>query len=306
MKFSMSGEVQPRDKTECDLLDFLVPTEAPLNVLVIEGSLCLFELRKLLPNCSLFVVTTDEDDKEDYKTIGASFYDLDYRETPLQFEEKFFDYIIAPRFLELCGNPQDIASGIGCFLKDTGFLLTSFLNVRHWKILREMMEGRFFYFCRHMFTKDDMERLLLASFYKDASFVSIEKKAPPEFLTNLIEAGFENERDDLEAEIWLVKAARSTPELAALKSLYTPEIRKRLSRLLHRIEYDVEKEKSCAVLYEFIQTENIFSAYLGEFAAFTVIHRERLKKAVCEMYEANGQEDAAAEFSERLDEADFD
>lgn len=293
MDYIMQDDIPAARATESALLDFIVPSTEKKRVLVIEDGNCLAKLREKLPQAEIIAVSADKYAEEDYPVPGVKFLTADYTAEPLDFAEKTFDYIIAPRALELCGNPQDIAAGIGKFIKDTGFLLTSFLNVRHWQIIQELRDGHFYYFCRHMYTKEEMGRLLCASFYKDTSFVPIKKAAPQDFLGQLLTFGFENRRDDLETEIWLVKAGRSTPEIAALKSLYTPQIRKELARLLHRIEYDVERERSLRELQNLCERENIFADYLAEFMEMTVVHLEETREIISSFLKQNGKENDA-------------
>ena len=306
LKYIIRDEIEAKDKTECDLLQFVVPTENYERVLVIEGNLCLEKLQRILPRAEIYAVTTDLDATERMTDSDIQFINLDYREVPLDFAEKYFDYIIAPRALELCGNPQDIAAGLSHFLKETGFFLTSFLNVRGWKIIRDLMEGHYYYFCRHMFSREEMEKLLYASFYKSIGFSAIKKEAPPKLLEKLMTAGFDNTSDDLEVEVWLVKAGRSTPELAAIKSLYTAEVRKELSRLLHRIEYDVEREKSTAALLALREKEAIFPTYLAEFLVMTVIHRAETAELIAVALKNSGKDEEAEELMSVVNDCDFE
>ena len=302
MDHTVRDKLPVSETTELALLDLIVPSEEQKKVLVIEGGLCLAKLREKLPQAEITAVSADKYAEEDFPVSGVKFLTADYTAESLDFAEKTFDYIIAPRALELCGNPQDIAAGIGQFIKDTGFLLTSFLNIRYWKIIRELRDGHFFYFCRHMYTKEEMDRLLCASFYKDTVFTPIKNAAPQDFLQQLLDIGFENRRDDLETEIWLVKAGRSTPEIAALKSLYTAQIRKELARLLHRVEYDVERERSLIELQELCEKENIFVDYLAEFMIQTVVHIDVVTNIISDSFIHVGKTAEAQILQKKLSE----
>lgn len=88
-----------------------------------------------------------------------------------------------------------------------------------------------------------------------------------------------------EEEDWLVKACKCTAEVAALKDLFTPQVRADLSRLLHRIEYDIEAEENFSRLEELCRREEIFDEYLDDFIEQVVLHvvardfiRERIKQ----------------------------
>ena len=117
------------------LLSFLEPETKASSILVIESVQYLPALRKMFPKASLYAVAADEDTARtpEMEGIGVHWETLDYRETVLPFPRKFFDIVLSERMLENVANPQDIASGIGTFIKDTGCLLTSFENVRYWR-----------------------------------------------------------------------------------------------------------------------------------------------------------------------------
>ncbi|MBR2520023.1 MAG: hypothetical protein IKE46_09610 [Selenomonadaceae bacterium] len=71
---------------------------------------------------------------------------------------------------------------------------------------------------------------------------------------------------------WLVKARKCTAEVAALKELFTDETRAELSRLLHRIEYDIDAEENFLRLMELCDREGIFDEYLTDFIEQVVVH----------------------------------
>ena len=73
-------------------------------------------------------------------------------------------------------------------------------------------------------------------------------------------------------KIWLVKACKCTAEVAALKDIFTPEARADLSRLLHRIEYDIDAEENFQRLMELCDREGIFDEYLSDFINQVVVH----------------------------------
>ena len=146
--------------------------------------------------------------------------------------------------------------------------------MRHWQVLEKIMRGSLNNTVSRLYTRQDFERLMYASFYKDVRFLPQVKKAPTEMLDRLLECGFENFGGDLEVEIWLVRAARSMPELALLKSMYTPEVRAEFSRLIHRIEYGVELELSVKKFWQLYDAAGMFSDYAKNFIDEVVIHRE--------------------------------
>lgn len=87
----------------------------------------------------------------------------------------------------------------------------------------------------------------------------------------------------------MVMAARSTAAVANLKSLYTPEIRKELSRILHRIEYDIDRRENLDRLWGLCEKHMIFEDYLWDFAREILIHSEALE-VIRQSGEARGLE----------------
>ena len=75
-----------------------------------------------------------------------------------------------------------------------------------------------------------------------------------------------------DGEFWLVKARKCTAEVAALKELFTESTRAELSRLLHRIEYDIDVDENFSRLIELCDREGIFDEYLTDFINQVVVH----------------------------------
>ena len=264
------------------LLQFLPESMENLRVLVVESCLYLPELRRRMPRAELYAVVADADiaAMPEYAGLDVSWRILDYHETPLPYEKEFFDYILSERCLELAANPQDIAAGFGTYIKQTGFLLTSFQNIRHWKVLRDLMEGHFYAVVSRWFAKPEMVKLLYASFYKDAVFRPQRSPAPKELLQKLTACGFDNSFHDIDTEVWLVKAARSTPEISMLKSFFTPEIRRQLVTILRRMEYGIDVEANCQRFWRLYREAGLFPDYLAEFIWETIVHRRNVFAAL--------------------------
>ena len=266
------------EKIRSELLSFLVPDAAPLRVLVVESLEYLPQLRKMFPKSELHALAA-ECDPADIPT-GVHWQELDYVTTPLPYERKYFDYIISDLALENVDNPQDIAAGFSLFLKDTGALLTSFRNIRHWSVLQNLMDGHYYSIVSRLYARAEFEKLLYASFYKSVLCQAQQRKAPPGMIDRLVTAGFENHDDDLEAEFYLIRADRSMPELSLIKSMYTSEQRRCIVCLLHRIEYDVVRVESTRSLWDEVTRLNIFPAYLAALIHETVVHTERFYRTL--------------------------
>ena len=259
------------DDIKPSLTQFISGEDFFRKILVVESSAYLEPLKERFPTAEIFFVTTDEE----FFCDGVKIFNLDYREERLPFDEEFFDAIIGDLTLEVVTNPQDIAAGFSTFIKQTGVWLTSFRNIRCWKILERLMRGAFGGIVSRFYTRTEFERLLYASFYTEVQLLPLKKKSPPELLERLITCGFDNFDDDLQTEFWLVRAARSMPELALLKSMFTPEIRAELSRILHRIEYDIATADNVENFWRLVDEENIFVDYAAAFIRSVVVHREK-------------------------------
>ena len=273
------------------LMNFISGEDFFNKILVVESDFYLAELKKRFPTAEIFFVTSNDE-----LTYPNTIF-LDYREERLPFDEEFFDLIIGDLTLEVVTNPQDIAAGFSTFLKQTGCWLTSFRNIRHWKVLERLMRGAFGGIVSRLYTRTEFERLLYASFYKEVRMLPLKRNSPSEMLNRLINCGFDNFDDDLQTEFWLVRASRSMPELSLLKSMFTAEIRAELSRILHRIEYDIEISESVRRFWEIFDAEGLFTDYVAAFIRSVVIHRENFYKNM----RANS---SRAEIEEIIDECE--
>ena len=268
------------EKIKPQLLEFLPQSsELPFVILAI-GTDYLTELRRKFPNGRLFAVVAPESDEADAAEKLCEELDIDLKfldiyAEPLPFPQDYFDYIIGDLILERAANPQDIAAGFSTFIKPTGAWLTSFRNIRHWSVLKDLMEGHYWNVVSRLYAKQEFERLLYASFYKEARFRPQRRDDKTKLVENLTAAGFSNDLNDLNTEFWLVCAARSMPELALLKSMYDDATRKEFSRILHRIEYDVNAAAETAAFWRLSDERTIFADYAASFVEQTVFHHER-------------------------------
>lgn len=265
------------------LLEFLTPSDKALRLLVVEDLAYLPPLRRLYPAAEFHAVAADPAALAAVPTsLAVRCECLDYRETPLPYEKEFFDIIVAERCLDTAVNPQDIAAGFGTFIRPTGFLLTSFANIRYWRVLESLMSGHYYALVRRLFARFDFEILLAASFYKDVFFLPGEgAEIPQEIATRLAAAGFEYPQD-MATEVWLVQAWRSTRAVARLKAAYTPAVRRRLVTLCRRIEYGIDRAENRRALRRLCQEEGITPLYLAAFTRQTIFCRAAFRAALAE------------------------
>lgn len=250
------------------LHEYLVESDARLRVLVLEYPEYLPLLRRKMKNAELICVTSDEYAPRDerFSRLDVRFVVMDYEAQRLPFDDGYFDVIVAERYLEMLVNPRDITAGLAHLLKPTGFLLTSFLNIRCWNIINDLKSGHFFPFVARPLAKSEAVRVLGVSGYKDVLFRAKKLPAPKGTIEALEQEGYENFEGDLETELWLVKAGRADAQTEALKSIYTEATRKELARLIRRIEFSVDERQAKILLRELIEREGIFDDYLRDFA----------------------------------------
>ncbi len=196
----------------------------------------------------------------------------------MPYPDKTFDIILAKECLTWSYEPYATVMDISRKLKDTGFVVAFFYNARCHKILRELAIGRFNVDGRHFWTKNDIVKIFNDAVFKEIDFTYAERDDAD--VGAFVAMGFDNFGADLQTKSWLIKAARSKASVTALKSLYSPKVRRRLSQLLLRIEYAVEREKNIAALAELCRREMIFPDYLRDFVHEVCIHEETVLRLI--------------------------
>lgn len=273
------------------VLNLLPSGPAPLRVLVIETSRLLPEIRSKLPNANITAVTEYDavTEAQELKALDVTWALLDYRTQPLPFDAGAFDLIVAEPVLTYALDPYDLLLALGRQLTDVGTLVTAFRNIRYHGVLELLMRGEFPERERHLYAKAEVVRLLNDTLYKEIAFAPGEQDDPASGAA-FAAMGFDDTSRDLATAVWLVQAARSTAAVANLKSLYKKETRKQLARLLHRIEYDVDRAENIAALKTLCAREGIFPEYLTDFIHETVVHPERIPTPPAPLSEGGGPE----------------
>ena len=247
------------------ILQFVPPNFLPIKVLVIDSAELLAGLRKILPAARIALMTPEPTPK--IKRLCNEFRADLIDELPAA--PKVFELIIAEEVLTVGENFYSTLLEFNHLLTDSGFLLTRFYNVRFVGVLEALRRGRFCNNEWRLWAKADVVKLLDDAIYKEIHFMPGERDLSAEAWEAF---GFDNFNDDLTTKIWLVKACKCTAEVAALKEIFTPEVRADLSRLLHRIEYDIDAEENFRRLMELCDREGIFDEYLADFINQVVVH----------------------------------
>lgn len=239
----------------CDLLSFVPPNfSSDAAVLLIDSPEFLAGVREKMPNARIFQLALED---------------------ALPVEPKIFDVIISGKCLTFARDCYWNLLELNRLLKDSGFLLTQFLNVRFVGVLENLKRGAFPAGEKRFWAKRDVVKILDDATFKEIRFLPGERA---EISTAAWEEfGFDNFSEDLSTRVWLVKACRCTAEVAALKEVYTPEVRAELSRLIHRVEYGIDAEKNLQALVELCRREKIFSEYLADFVEQVTVHAAAAK-----------------------------
>lgn len=251
----------------CGLLKFVSPNFLPIPVLLIDSAELLTGLRGILPAAQIFFMTTEVTPKIERLCAECCANLI----MDLPTEPKLFELIIAPQVLTTDESFYAKLLTLNHLLKDSGALLTQFRNVRFVGVLENLQRGRFSSNEQRLWAKADVVRLLDDAIYKEIHFLP-DKTIIPSPQSLVPWKDFDNFNDDLTTKIWLVKACKCTAEVAALKDIFTHETRAELSRLLHRIEYDIDAEENFLRLIELCDREGIFDEYLRDFINQVVVH----------------------------------
>ena len=255
-----------RDDERHGLLKIVSPNFLPIPVLLVEDEKFLSGLRKILPAAKIALLKKEPtlETKKFCDEFKADLID------ELPTAPKIFELIIARDVLTADENFYARLLAFNHLLTYSGALLTEFYNVRFVGVLERLRRGKFFDNEQRLWAKADVVKLLDDAIYKEIHFLPGEREKI--FADEWIDFGFENFNEDLSTKTWLVKACKCTAEVAALKEIFTPEARAELSRLLHRIEYDLDAEENFLRLMKLCEREKIFDEYLSDFINQVVVH----------------------------------
>ena len=256
------------------LLKLIPPLVGNINVLLIESLSYLRELRQLLPSANILVLTESKEAEVGFSDLQLDWLFSDYKKLNLPINETLFDIIISEDCLTFAYEPYKTIFAINRWLKETGFLITQFESIRFVGVLESLRQGYYPQRERRLYAKTEVVRLLNDALFKEISFTPNESINYN--VDEWIAFGFDNYNNELLVKNWIVKASRSTSEVAALKEFYSPAVRKELSKLLHRIEYDIDRKENIERLQDFCEEHQIFDDYLFDFIEQVVVHRDNL------------------------------
>lgn len=261
-----------------DMTSFFTAGPLAARWLLVESPQYIRWICEHQPNARITAVTRWEEvaEQKAFERLPVSWHILDYRREKLPFAEASFDYAVAEQLLTEAWLPYETLLDLSRKLTDTGVLYAAYDNIRYHGVLEQLREGSFPVRETHLYAKAEIVRLLDDALFKEIQFLPARQDDDLSAGEAWERQGFDNFSRDLSTAQWLLAAARSTARVANLKSLYDKETRKKLSRLLHRIEYDIDKQKNLAELKKLCEEKMIFDEYLEDFMQEACVHQEVL------------------------------
>ena len=126
---------------EHEILEFVPPNFSNnAAALVIESEEYLQKLRELMPNAKILFLSTEKSSL--CEKFNVEFLRGDYSKD-LPIEPKIFDVVIAKDIFTYSKDCYRTLLEINHLLKDSGFLLTEFFNVRFIEVLEGLKRGEF-------------------------------------------------------------------------------------------------------------------------------------------------------------------
>ena len=257
------------------LLKYIPPNYGEPSVLVVESLSYLRELRDLLPLAQIMVLTEYKETAQEFADLRLDWLIGDSKMFVFPIKDKVFDIIIAEDSLTLNFDPYESLLRLSKLIKETGYLVTQFHNIRYYEVLEKLRRGFYPERERRLFAKSEVVRLINDALFKEVSFTPDKVDAAD--ISDWLKLDFDNYNNDLLVKTWIVKAAKSTAEVAALKRFYDYETRRELARLIHRVEYDIERAKSLEQIFNLCRENQIFADYLVDFINSIVVHRETVQ-----------------------------
>ena len=264
-----------------DILLFVPPGPAELKILVLDSEDYWLRLGQMLPNAEFYAMTRHAEVMESkyLSRLNFSVSVADYRRESFPCGEGYFDLVVAETCLEDMWESYDTLMRISRALKDTGSFVGEFLNIRYYKVLEDLKSGLFPYRDKRLYAKGEVVKMLNDAIFKEIDFVPAENLPDETEISAAMawrQKGFVDYGNELSVPRWLFRAARSTAAAANLKELYTLPVRRQLARLLHRLEYGIDREENLAELKKLCRDAQIFPEYVRDFMAEIVVHPDRM------------------------------
>jgi len=230
----------------------------PINVLHIECGLgaTLFEIKNRYPLANLYGIEINEHYAKVIqgviKTVTTPVITF-----PLAFEEHLFDIIMIDDKLERSENPREFLINIKKYLKPDGQLIVAIQNVMHYSVLKKVLHGHWHYGDKTTLNKEN--RIFLTAndiqiFFKECGYLnpfifhwySPNNEADDKFIKSLCSIAGQDKEYLYRTYLYIVRSQNNQ------SSLQREEAKRETIYLLRRIENEIQKEKSLALIKNYL------------------------------------------------------
>ena len=273
-----------------ELLTFISPELSPCRVLAIDCAALLPAILQQLPQAELLAIG---------RAPGETDSRICWQEAVLQelsFAKESFAYIVAPQVFTQEAEAALLVQRFYQWLSPKGALLTGFKNVRHWRVLQDLMAGHFH--CGEaepgqnllrFFALPEIVRFFECHHYRELRFLSKEEPSGTGAEQALERAGFVNPEQDISTVYWYVRARRSTEAAGFLKTQFDRELRQELVYLLRRVEYGIAPEENVARLMALCGQNHVPMDYLAKLASNALAAPKKALRCVAAIWASEEQ-----------------
>lgn len=197
-----------------------------------------------------------------------------------------FDCIVLGHMLEEVPDPEKFIHLMKKFLEEDGQLICVFDNMRSWRVW-QMLMGQYWYYgqpgvfgryTRQRFTISDVCMLFNRCSLRRIQAECVSDKIPDKIWEDIRMLQIMIDRSELETRCWILSVQRYDEKTTWLRQQYTPEIREKISLLLHRIENNIEQTLNLQRLSVLCNSEKIQFTYLKKFIENVTIEPARMVK----------------------------
>ncbi|MDR1702194.1 MAG: glycosyltransferase [Sporomusaceae bacterium] len=149
-KFQQKWGFQPQhsDLIRLDTIKLITENDAAKKIRVLEiGCACgatLLEIKNLFPKAQIYGIELNEHSAR-IANYFAQVQIGDAEKMEFPYPENYFDYILCPNILEHLVDPWKLLGKLKKYLKPTGHLIASILNVMHFSVVAELLSGNWDY-----------------------------------------------------------------------------------------------------------------------------------------------------------------
>lgn len=270
--------------------------EKSMNVLEIGCGYgaTLLKLKDLYKNCNVYGIEKNTGSAELANCV-AEVVCTDIEKNALDYQLKFFDYIILGNVLEQYKDPWGILSKLSKYLKSDGYIIARIPNIMHISVIKDLLNGNWTYDDSSIlrkesirfFTINEIKKMFQMQGYLDLEITGeklpisdedeilinklaqITKKETEEYLMYqyIVKAGIKKEKNKNDMSYEVENHNIYNIESNDMKDKFN------IKFILRRIENDINTEENIAKLMKIIQ-ENI----IQEFEIIEVIRKDIIKK----------------------------